>query len=347
MDIKKVIKVVKNLRINHSKWIIAYKDIQAALIACMPGEVLLITGASRVGKSKLIQEIMRILFDHVGMKDDGSMPYVFVPAANCSVNGSFSTKAFILRALEAIEHPMYGECRPSDEWGALRFTRSQKTPEGVLRLSLERALVLRKTKYLVIDEAQHFRYVKGGDKNAAAILDSWKTLAESTGVVLILVGAYPILNVIKQSPHLLGRLHQTHFPRYYKTENDLAAYTGILQEYGKEIANVCDGSVLMSEAESLYDKSFGCIGLTNKYIRDALSLMSVKGDSELTKDHFIFTAANDGFLESIASEIYEGEKILRSSVPSKIIKLKGKKKSSRVPFEKLPRRYAVLESGIR
>lgn len=65
--------------------------------------------------------------------------------------------------------------------------------EGSMRQALEKAIRARQVRYLFIDEAQHARYTSCHAMGSFAVMDSWKCLAQSTGVVLVVVGAYPIL----------------------------------------------------------------------------------------------------------------------------------------------------------
>ena len=98
--------------------------------------------------------------------------------------------------------------------------RFDRITENALRDTLENAIKRRQVKYIFIDEAQHVKYVTKGAQGGHAVMDSWKCLAESTAVVLIIVGAYPVLNIMKESPHLLGRKRTVHLPRYDHSEQD-------------------------------------------------------------------------------------------------------------------------------
>ena len=94
------------IKIPHRNWQEALSQAFALLVTASPGDVVSITGPSRGGKSKLISELCSLLVGGAGIKKDGKMPVVIVEAVNVGPHGSFSTKAFIQRLLDALDHPI-------------------------------------------------------------------------------------------------------------------------------------------------------------------------------------------------------------------------------------------------
>jgi len=223
---------IKNLHLSHRNWNTALSSAHAMLIASTPGEVVCITGPSRGGKSRLITSLVKLLICGNDFDDSDLMPTVEILATNCSVDGEFSSKAFTLRALEAIKNPFYSATTlDTNDWGADFYKQLGRTPETVLRPALEHGLINRKTKYIFIDEAQHILYARGGKNSTEAILSSWKCLAQATKTVLVLVGAYPILDAIALCPHMIGRKHQIHLSRYRANTADLKVFLSIIKQY--------------------------------------------------------------------------------------------------------------------
>lgn len=337
---------IKNVRIPHRNYERALSDTLAALVASAPGEVVCITGPSRVGKSRLAQELSALLVGDKLDDNDGRMPVVIVQASNCSVDGGFSTKSFSLRCLQAVHHPFYGVGKSNDVWETDRYRLVERTPETVLRPAFEQALVNRGTKYLFIDEAHHISYARGGDSSAAAILDSWKCLAADTNVVLVLVGAYPLVNVLQLSPHLLGRKHQIHFPRYYATQDDLIAYQQILDVYSSVIRLPAGVGSLRDWNDLLYQDAIGCIGLLERWLRKGLALAHSKGSDVLEKVYLLNTRTPTEERRQLALEIREGEALLEAqSELEEIFAITAaqpqRRRARRKPFQVKPRRYPV------
>ena len=333
--------------IPHRNWNRALSEAYSLMLASMPGDVLCITGPSRAGKSRLISELSGLMSGEAP-REDGTMPCVTILAENCSVRGAFSTKAFTIRGLEAVKHPIYGVNESGDNWGVIRYALLQKTAEGVLRPALETALKLRKTKYLFIDEAQHIIHAQSSDKGAAAILDSWKCLAQAAGIVLVLVGAYPLLNVLRLSPHLLGRKHQVHLPRYHENRGDIIAFREIVDTYSELIVMPRKARALSEWSETLYRGSLGCIGLLQAWLRRAIANADANKASVLRKEDIFSTRIPRSEFITILEEIAAGEAALEqvnespeppNDEPNAASPRPAGKKAK--PFRKKPRRYAV------
>lgn len=339
------ISAIKSTQISHRNWAYALTDAFEAMWAASPGEVICITGPSRAGKSKLITELTGLV---VGpdVRDDGNMPVVSVMASNCSTNGVFSTKAFAIRALTAVKHPFYGIMDSSDDWNTSVISKVERGTEGALRSALEQALKARNARYMFVDETQHALYARGGDKDCAAILDSWKCMAAEAKVILVLVGAYPLLRVLNLSPHLLGRKCQIHLPRYLPVRDDLMAFEQILEAYSEFVRLPRDIGSLRNWNELLYIGSLGVIGLLEAWLRRALSRAASRGSDVLSEKHILDTMTRRDELKVLATEIEEGEAALESSdgfagfkdIKANVI---SPKKPSRKPFQKKPRRYPI------
>ncbi len=351
---KKSIEDIKNLHLPHRNWNAAFAYAYAMMIASSPGEVICITGPSRAGKSELTDHLESMTVGSEEHVKDGVMSVVKILATNCSVGGTFSTKSFTLRVLDALKHPFYSDTSSNtddthsdekiiDDWGADYYKQLGRTPEHVLRSALEKALIHRKTKYLFIDEAQHVLYALGGAKGAGATLNSWKCLAQSTGVVLVLVGAYPVLDAIRLCPHIIGRKHEIHLPRYRPVESDLLVFESLLDEYSKLIRLHPDVNSLRNYNQLLYEGSLGCIGLLESWLREALAIALAYEDEYFTEEHLLLARKVDEDRKMVAAEILNGECMLALESKSKLesIKLLPPAKRHGKPFVKNPRRYDV------
>lgn len=332
--------------ISHPKFRQAESQTLAALITADPGEVVVVVGPSRVGKSSLVERLQRAL---VGTSvTEGSMPLVSIILENSSVHGSLSSKSFTVSALQAVRHPMFGLDAPDDLWGIERMRKIERTPEGVLRTAFENALRYRGTKYVFIDEAHHLLYARGGIESAAALLDSLKCLAANARVVLVLVGAYPLLALVQRLPHLIGRKLQTHFGRYRAdTKDDVLAFDRILLEYSTHLR--LERESLRPWNEYLFQGSLGCIGLLRGWIRNALNQAWLGDARFLSLEHLEASKNSELDLRSLTAEIDAGENNLSKADPvtgsSSVGEHSGTRaaKRSSKPFTANPRRFAVGE----
>lgn len=325
-----------DFKINHRNWEEALATAFAFLISASPGEVVSIVGPSRGGKTRLILELCKLLFGESFQNSNAYMPAVVVDAVNSGPNGTFSTKAFMIRMLEAIHHPLVWTNNEEVNQKIDRIT------EHALRGMLERGFISRKTQFLFIDEAHHAEYANKGAVGAQAVLDSWKCLAKSANIVLVIVGAYPILNILQNSPHLLGRKHQVHLPRYLLTENDLNEFAAIVNDY-EACLTICPTLGRLTNCiDILYKYSLGCIGLLRSWLTRAGAKASITGNG-ITKSILLEVRLSDDDLASIEKEILTGEALLlKSSGSSSVNKTQSSastvKKGNKKPFQRNPKR---------
>jgi len=337
---------IKIMRIPHRNYERALAEGVAALVAAAPGEVVCITGPSRVGKSRLASELAGLVTGDPSRMGEDLMPAVTVLASNCTNRGYFRTKDFTVHCLEAIRHPLYGVTRPDDPWGLDRARILDRIPESLLVDAFRKGLQVRKTVFVFFDETHQVRYALGGDREAAAILDAWKSLAAMAQVVLVLLGAYPLIDVLRLAPHMLGRKHQVHFPRYGINDEDLLVFDQILDAYSQVVQLPKGIQNLREWNDLLYPETFGCIGLLEGWLRDGLAKARATNAPCLMKRHLLDTRKSKGDLREIAEEIAAGERTLSDTIDVQrestgVEQDHAPRHRKRKPFAKKPRRYPI------
>ncbi len=346
-------------KINHRNWVDALEEAFSLLITVSPGEVVSIIGPSRVGKTRLIKELRQLLDQGNDFDETGLLTSIGVRAVNAGPKGAFSTKDFIYRLLEEVKHPIYSSYGEYGDDENL-LAKLDAIPERTLRKALERGIILRGVRYIFIDEAQHVKYVTKDAMAPSAVMDSWKCLAEDTESVLVVVGAYPILNTMLNSPHLLGRKYQVHMPRYYLNEDDLLQFQLIIKAF-EESMNI-DRSIAPLHKNKdvialLYEGSLGCIGLLRAWLLHAHAKSLVK-KCPVNKAILQMARKSLSDYDSIAKEIYEGEDLVKQieektgnnkntsqnkknqNKNSKGSDSKTGRKSTGKPFQRKPQRMA-------
>lgn len=332
--------------IPHRNWQRALNESFSLLTTAQPGDVICLVGPSRAGKSRLIQRLTSLLSGQDKFEQTGVLPVVAVEASNTGPNGRFSTKGFTVEMLNAVRHPLYSD--PTNLESVQQTNIDRKT-EHELRRALERALQHRQCRYLFIDEAQHARYAT---RDSLAVMDSWKCLARAGGVVLVLVGAYPMLDIIRDSPHMIGRKREVHLSRYGTGPDDLKAFGQIIGYYENKLSSVCgEKHTLLSQIELLYQGSLGCIGLLRSWLLYAASLAHTE-KTVIDKRLLLQSMCSDADREVVLREISDGERMLRttiqspysSGVPAKTEGSSRKRTSaSSKPFQRKPRRHRPNE----
>jgi len=310
-----------------------------------PGEVIAICGPSRVGKTSCIKDVAKAQFG--SPKSDGSqMPFVYVEVANESRGALLTTKALTAECLRAIHHPHYGSPELCSMAPEAFDAFIHRTPEASLKSALERGLCALQTIWAALDEAHHVKYVEGGVDAAVRILDSWKCLASKASITLVLSGSFELLDFLRRSAHLLGRLELICFDRYKLDDiEDVRAWDKILVTLSPFLKFSSPRESLRDWNDLLYEGSLGCIGLLLKWIRRALSRMDPDIDRFLTREHMLASSFSKAELGQIAEEIRHGEAAMEAwmspSVKKKERPTPKARKRSPKPFRRRSKRIPL------
>lgn len=326
--------------VQHRRFVETVEYLFNHMTFAQPGEVIVLVGPSRVGKSRAAHLAADRLIEGA-TPQDGVLPFIIVEAENSSRMGSFSSKAFMRSCLEAVGHPIYGACRQDEDSRSRLDTRINRTPEGVLRDALEHALRIRQTRYLIIDEAHHVGYSGRSSYSGQAILDSWKCMANKTGVVLVLVGGYRLLDLIGLASHLVGRLRPIHFSRYQSTDaGDVAAFEQILQTWGQHLRFGPNDS-LRRVNSYLFKHSYGCIGHLSKWLRTALSFCESRDLDAFSREVLAEARHPAQFERTILDDIAVGERFFEvgAVVPGERSPPTEANRKPNKPFKRKPQRY--------
>jgi len=224
----------------------------------------------------------------------------------------FIRNSFYIEAFDSINHPFYTLDSHYRQVNDETLRRRTKDSDRLLSYSLEYALQTLDVRYLIIDETQHLLYARGGKQGALRILEMLKTLADHINCVLVLVGAYPILQVLRLSPHLIGREFLIEMHRYKsKRQVDLEEFEAILEWYSEGIQFESGVNGLRDWNQLLYEQSYGVVGNLSARLRGALARMQTLGDSRLSLQHVLDTRKPQWHLEEVKNEIDIGEQYLQ------------------------------------
>jgi energy-coupling factor transporter ATP-binding protein EcfA2 len=250
-----------------------FQDIAAALGATSSPQIIIFTGPTGVGKSTLVKAASNRLLQHYEDRMIAEPDFVPVVTINAvPPNGNaFNWKDFYIRLLS-------GQCEPLVDRKLviprqaslfldhpLEATFMQRSTADALRRSMEEYLRLRKTKLLIIDEAQHMLLV-GNKQRLECQFESLKSLTIETGITILLVGTYKLLDILDQSGQLTRRSQVVNFPRYdMRRSNDRDNFRKVLGFLEQKLS-VHVTTRLDVQADYFYQKSAGCVGILKDWL---------------------------------------------------------------------------------
>src|SRR5437588_4455992 len=173
----------KNKIFGHDRLLEVDEQLLNAVLYPTGVSLILVYGPTGVGKTTLRRRIEQKLLElemEAMLKDPGYLPVVSMEAIASS--RSYDWREHITRILIAAKEPMIdhkinlGEQKTS---GGRAPARSANLTELVLRRSLESCFQQRRTKIVIVDEAQHLKRVASG-RNFRDQMDTSKSIAETT-----------------------------------------------------------------------------------------------------------------------------------------------------------------------
>lgn len=255
----------------------AFRDLGAVLGATSSPQIIIFTGPTGVGKSTLAKAACNRLLQYFEARlaaEPDFVPVVTINAVPPNGNG-FSWKDFHIRLLSGQSEPLISRKlvvprqAPLLPRCALEAAISNHSTADALRRSVEGYLRLRKTKFLIVDEAQHLLLV-GGKQRLECQFECLKSLTIETGVTILLIGTYSLLDILDQSGQLSRRSQVVNYPRYdMRRGGDRESFRKVLVNFEQKLAaNV--PTQLDTQADYFYRKSAGCVGILKDWLARCL-----------------------------------------------------------------------------
>ncbi len=272
-------------------------------------ELICLVGPTGVGKSTLAARLMKDLLQAEQprmMSDREFVPFISTTAVASGFR-AFDWKVLYHDALLALGDPFVDDRRPTPEAREQQHKRvGESLTAATLRLRLSREMKRRRLKYWFIDEAQHI--LMGA--RAGGIGDQYdvlKSVAQSCGVKLVLVGTYQLLVHLQVSAQLARRTEVVHFGRYRHGEaDDRNAFASCVQTFlARSGAEVFPN--VEAEFDFFYAGSVGCIGILKDWCARAMSRARMEVRSRLTIEDFRRTRLSGRAITRIVKDIHDGE----------------------------------------
>ena len=256
-----------------------FHDLGAALGATSSPQIIILTGPTGVGKSTLVKAAANRLLQYYEERMVTERDFVPIVTVNAvppnSYKRTFNWKDFYIRLLIGQGEPLVDRKlvvprQPSlflDH--PLEAKAMQQSTTDALRRSVEDYLRLRKSRVLIIDEAHHI-FLMGNNQQLKCQFESLKSLATDTGVTILLVGTYDLLDILDQSGQLTRRSQIVNFPRYdMRQSNDRENFRKVLGYLERKLSTYIP-TRLDSHADYFYQKCAGCIGILKDWLARCL-----------------------------------------------------------------------------
>lgn len=210
---------------------------------------LLLSGPTGVGKSELLRVVTHRMQTRAQVVTPGDrLP---LPVILVETPAPFTYREWYERVLRALDEPIIEEVTyrevgisPNGKKAPSRRGHASSKPldeAPELRRAVEAALAKRRVRALCFDEAQHLM-ADGETEDLKRCWDWLKSLSNTTGVLFVLAGAYPLLKFRRVSSQAARRGTDVHFPRYQlNNPEDRAAFQGALLALLKQACRAVSG----------------------------------------------------------------------------------------------------------
>jgi AAA domain len=292
-------------RVRHSKLDALTQDLFQLLTPHSESNIIVVTGASGVGKTTLTNKLLKSLyvgFAPIYEMDPSAIPLLVVEAvANGERHQGFRG------LLEDMRNQLL---EPGPEQKSLiqvvdgrMIVRPQaRATTLMLRKVVENGLRMRKTMVCAIDEAYHLLSLG----KHAEVMDTFKSMANTTGLKIVLLGSFDLYDLVVGHAQVARRATILNFDRYHlDKEEDRAEFKKVVELLQAKwpCALIPNFTAISDE---LLEATLGCVGLLKTLMLDALAMQLRAGGK--WNPQFLMKAAKSNALRGIIEkEIIEGE----------------------------------------
>lgn len=298
--------------INHPKLNTAFLDVLEKINDAPMGKVFLVFGPTGVGKSTLCRRVNNeiiIKYLENNDSDKGTIPIAMLelPAPD---NGKFNWRDFYKRMLKELNEPLIENkiinSVGNSEGKKRKFPDHLPSTAPELRESLENAIRYRKTKIILLDEAQHLLKVASG-KEPKDQLDVIKSIANLTGSIIVMFGTYDLTDFFNLNGQLGRRTNEIHFPRYnVEIEKEKQEFKIVVNTFQNKLP-FYEETKLLQYWEFLYERSIGCIGILKEWLDECVKEALNKNQPTITYEILEKNAPSPAKALTIAEETISGE----------------------------------------
>jgi energy-coupling factor transporter ATP-binding protein EcfA2 len=304
------------LQLSHRELERVFSDLLELMEPDNDVKIISVIGMTGIGKTTLARELMPLLegqYGVVGRPDQCPVLHVSAPA-----NGekSLSWRLLYRRILQAGEEPAIDHKRLSQVVdGKLEAVKGSGKSLGDLRELVEKMLLKRRVKALIVDEALHLLRFN----DYSAIMDTLKSLADMGETKLLLIGTHQIAALMIEYGQVVRRSEIVHYRRYLIDPKGSKAASADEAEYCKQLQKFQDNwpckqrPNLLAIWRTLMLGSLGSIGLTKSTLLRLLAQQLAEPQEQLREIFFRKAFKGKKSLRILEAEAVAGEEMLEGA----------------------------------
>ena len=287
-----------------------------ALDETHPAEVIAVCGPTGVGKTTLLNVVARDAYTLYYDPGPSDMPVVSMVCEAPTGQGYDFNRDHWETVLTAMDDPFLDSHFDPDAAAARRrsgrkgHTSDRKARGSDLRKAAGKSMEFKRTKVLLLDEAQH---MTGGPRSVRAghNMDVIKKFGITTGVKQILFGTEQLFDLLRANAQLTRRTEELFFDVYNsQVKEDVCAFSEAYQSLAMSLP--CkDPAKFQSSLDEAFFHCAGSVGILKETMVKSLRRALRQGRAEVPFSDFRAEFLSDARLTKVLSGVSD----FRKSVP--------------------------------
>lgn len=303
--------------ISHARLTSASDKILKTVRAHAGAEVVLVIGPTGVGKTTLMEHVMRAIIERAlpnMKKNPGYIPTASITCQNPTL-GIYDWTEHFTRILIALKEVLIDRKIYLPEAGPLpdevkSLVKREKGNQRALRRAAENTLKYRELSGFFVDEAQYI--IKGkSEEGVINQADTVRSMADASNTLHVLLGHYDLIALRNLNGQLGRRSRTVHFTRYYiDDKEDLKEFATVFKTLQAKLP-LPNRPQLGKHLEFAFERTVGCIGRLKNWFSRCLDTALEMNCPTVTDEIFVEEADDISVCRQAAVEISEGEAKLK------------------------------------